>query len=181
MVKEYRIKKITSTVRKRLLNYYEVGVPMSQIRGFLRTENENLPNVKDLQHEVLDEEGRLKDVMWVDARSRVADEDFGDVVLSFLNEDCDTYRWVFEQWVSCMGNKAPVAILTDQAAAMRKPLAEDNKVIHDRYNEFKNPLKNVIYDSFTVNEFISRWNDATKVYGLEDNEWLQELFIERHM
>ncbi|XP_021761373.1 protein FAR-RED IMPAIRED RESPONSE 1-like [Chenopodium quinoa] len=154
---------------------------------------DNLPSVKDLEHEVhkekekrlkmeggdatammayfdrmqednqnfyrahrLDEEGRLKDVMWVDARSRVSYEEFGDVVcfdatyltneyeLPFANfvgvnhhgqsillggalvshEDSDTFSWVFRQWMSCMGNKEPGAILTDQAAAMRKPLEQ---------------------------------------------------------
>lgn len=86
-------------------------------------------------------------------RSRVANEDFGDVVcfdatylineyeLPFANfvgvnhhgqsillgcalvshEDSDTFGWVFRQWLSCMGNKQPRAILTDQVAAMRKP------------------------------------------------------------
>ncbi|XP_021723980.1 protein FAR1-RELATED SEQUENCE 8-like [Chenopodium quinoa] len=115
LVKEYRMKKMTPSVRKKLLNYYEVGVPVSQIRGCMSTENGNLPNVKDMQHEVykdkrskmaggdakammaffdymqadnlkffhahrLDEEGRLKDVLLVDARSIIAYEDFGDVV-----------------------------------------------------------------------------------------------------
>ncbi|XP_021736782.1 protein FAR1-RELATED SEQUENCE 8-like [Chenopodium quinoa] len=267
LVKEYRMKKMTSTVRKRLNNYFEVGLPVTKIRGCLGTENENLPNVKDMQHEVykkrrskmaggdanammeyfdymqadnhnffhvhrLDEEGRLKDVLWVDARSIAAYEDFGDVVcfdatyltneyeLPFCNfvgvnhhgqslllgcalisrEDSDTFRWIFRQWLSCMGNKAPEAILTDQAPAMRKPLAEVMPNTRHRwciwhilkkfpeklgkcelYNDFKNPLKNVIYDSLTIDEFQTRWCEAMKLYKLEDNEWLQELFVERHM
>ncbi|XP_021715718.1 protein FAR1-RELATED SEQUENCE 6-like isoform X1 [Chenopodium quinoa] len=267
LVKEYRMKKMTSTVRKRLVNYYEVGVPVSVLRRCLGTENPNLPNVKDMQHEVykqrrlkmaggdaqammayfdsmqadnqnfyhahrLDDKGRLKDVMWVDARSRVAYEDFGDVVcfdatyltneyeLPFANfvgvnhhgqsillgcalvshEDCDTFRWLFKQWLLCMGNKTPLAILTDQAPAMRKPLVEVMPNTRHRwcmwhilrkfpdklgrcamYNDFKSPLKNIVYDSFTTVEFQTRWCEAMKKYGLEDNEWLQELFVERHM
>ncbi|XP_021726899.1 protein FAR1-RELATED SEQUENCE 6-like [Chenopodium quinoa] len=247
LVKEYRMKKMTSTVRKRLVNFYGEGVSVSQIRGCLGTENKNLPNVKDMQHGVykhrrlkmaggdaqtmmdyfdymqadnqnfyhvhrLDKKGRLKDVLWVDARSRVAYEEFGDVVyfdstyltnkyeLPFANfvgvnhhgqsillgcalishEDSDTFRWIFHQWLACMGNRAPGAILTDQAAAMRKPLAEIMPNTRHRwciwhilrkfperlgscalYKKFKNPLK--------------------ELYKLEDNEWLQELFIERHM
>ncbi|XP_021722698.1 protein FAR-RED IMPAIRED RESPONSE 1-like [Chenopodium quinoa] len=193
LVKEYRMKHFTSNVRRNLQNYYEEGLPIRQIHGCMAIETgfDNLPSVKDLQHEIykakrlmmewgdaatmmayfdrmqadnqnfyhahrLDEDSRLKDVMWVGARSRVAYQDFDDVVffdatyltnkyeLSFADfvgvnhhgqsillgcalvshEDCDTYSWVFRQWLACMGNTQPGAILTDQAAAMRKPLAQ---------------------------------------------------------
>ncbi|XP_021739064.1 protein FAR1-RELATED SEQUENCE 6-like isoform X2 [Chenopodium quinoa] len=49
------------------------------------------------------------------------------------------------------------------------------------YAEFKNPLKSLIYESFTVDEFESRWLEFMKKYGLEENEWLCDLFEERHM
>ncbi|XP_021773585.1 protein FAR-RED IMPAIRED RESPONSE 1-like [Chenopodium quinoa] len=193
LVKEYRMRQMTSKVKKTLTDLYEQGVPISQIHGFMAIERKgNMAlTVKDLQHEVykarrlkmigrdsvammeyfdkmqtgnqiffhaqrLDEEGRLKDVLWVDARSRVAYEDFGDAVcfdatyltneyeLPFANfvgvnhhgqslllgcalvshEDCNTFAWIFRQWLACMNNRAPKAILTDQVAAMRRPLAE---------------------------------------------------------
>ncbi|XP_021714778.1 protein FAR1-RELATED SEQUENCE 4-like [Chenopodium quinoa] len=104
----------------------------------------------------LDQYDRLKDVLWVDARSRAAYEYFGDVVcfdaayltnryeLPFANfvgvnhhgqsfllgcalvsrEEAETYTWVFRQWLASMGNKTPLAILTDQAASMRKALVQ---------------------------------------------------------
>ncbi|XP_021736274.1 protein FAR-RED IMPAIRED RESPONSE 1-like [Chenopodium quinoa] len=241
LVKEYRMKKMTSTVKKKLMDFYEQGLPISQIHGYMATErNGNMAlTVKDLQHEVykarrlkmvggesvammeyfekmqsgnqnffhaqrLDEEGRLKDVLWVDARSRVAYEDFGDVVffdatyltneyeLQFANfvgvnhhgqslllgcalvshEDCDTFAWIFRQWLACMNNRAPKAILTDQAAAMRRPLAEVMpNTVHRwciwhimskipeklgkcaRYQDFINPLKELVYESFDPEEF----------------------------
>ncbi|XP_021721940.1 protein FAR-RED IMPAIRED RESPONSE 1-like [Chenopodium quinoa] len=196
LVKEYRIKSITSKVKRRLIDFFEEGVPISQIHGCFATEVKGLDNlqftIKDLSHVVykerrlkmvggdaaalmsyfrkmqqgattiffhserLDPEGRLKDVIWVDGRSRAAYEEFGDVVcfdatyltneyeLPFVNfvgvnhhgktillgcalvshENCDTFRWIFEKWLLCMNNQAPGAILTDQAAAIRKPLEE---------------------------------------------------------
>ncbi|XP_021728386.1 protein FAR-RED IMPAIRED RESPONSE 1-like [Chenopodium quinoa] len=104
----------------------------------------------------LDQHGRLKDVLWVDARSRAAYEYLGDVIcfdatyltnryeLPFTNfvgvnhhgqsillgcalvsrEDAETYTWVFRQWLASMGNRPPLAILTDQAASMRKGLVQ---------------------------------------------------------
>ncbi|XP_021739471.1 protein FAR-RED IMPAIRED RESPONSE 1-like [Chenopodium quinoa] len=251
LVKEYRMKNCTSNVKKKLFNFYEEGVYVRQIHGCMATETgaDNLPSVKDLEHEVskekrlkmeggdaaammayfdrmqednqnfyhahrLDEEGRLKDVLWVDACSRVAYEDFGDVVcfdatyltnayaLPFANfvgvnhhgqsillgytlvshEDCDTFGWIFRKWLSCMGNKQPGAILTDQAAAMRKPLAQVMpNARHRCYHDFKSPLKAVVYESFTVAEFERRWTDLIKQFELEDNDWLADLFEERHM
>ncbi|XP_021763792.1 protein FAR-RED IMPAIRED RESPONSE 1-like [Chenopodium quinoa] len=244
LVKEYRMKQMTSKGKKKLMDFYEQGVPISQIHGCMVIErNGNMAlTVKDLQHEVykarrlkmvggdsvavmeyfekiqsgnqiffhaqcLDEEGRLKNVLWVDARSRVAYEDFGDAVcfdatyltneyeLPFANfvgvnhhgqslslgcalvshEDCDTFAWIFRQWLVCMNNRAPKAILTDQAAAMRRPLAEvmPNTVhrwcilhimskIPEKlgkcacYQEFIKPLKEFVYESFDPEEFHTR-------------------------
>ncbi|KAL2928418.1 Protein FAR-RED IMPAIRED RESPONSE 1 [Bienertia sinuspersici] len=47
---------------------------------------------------------------------------FGCALIS--HEDIETFSWVFRQWLLCMGDKAPGAILTDQAAAMIRPIAE---------------------------------------------------------
>ncbi|XP_021763158.1 protein FAR-RED IMPAIRED RESPONSE 1-like [Chenopodium quinoa] len=138
LVKEYRMKNYTSNVRKKLLNFYEEGVPVRQIHGCMGTETgiDNLPSVKDLEHEVqkekvkrlkmeggdaaammayfdrmqednqnfyqahrLDEEGRLKDVLWVDARSRVAFEDFGDVVCFDATYLTNEYELPFANFV----------------------------------------------------------------------------------
>ena len=52
---------------------------------------------------------------------------------------------------------------------------------HNRYKEFKSPLKAIIYESFTLEEFERRWHECIKKYKLEKNEWLDGLFKERHM
>ncbi|XP_021744836.1 protein FAR1-RELATED SEQUENCE 8-like [Chenopodium quinoa] len=227
------MKNYTANVKKVLLNFYEEGVSVSKIRKGLshEKEEEELPSLKDMQHE-LDEFGRVKDVLWVDARSRAAYEYFGDVVcfdatyltnqyeLPFANfvgvnhhgqsillgyalvsrETTKTYKWVFKQWLACMGNRAPIAILTDQAASMRNALAQTMPTARHRwciwhivkkfseklgkckgYKDFKSPLKAIIYKSFTVEEFERRWCECMKKFSLEDNEWLVGLYEERHM
>ncbi|KAL2944575.1 Protein FAR-RED IMPAIRED RESPONSE 1 [Bienertia sinuspersici] len=88
----------------------------------------------------VDEKGTLKDVFWADARSRAAYEEFGDVVY--------TFEWVFRQWLKCIGGRAPDGILTDQAVAMRQPIK--------MYAELKEELLEVVYDSFTKEEFDTR-------------------------
>ncbi|XP_021758958.1 protein FAR-RED IMPAIRED RESPONSE 1-like [Chenopodium quinoa] len=194
---------------------------------YMMADNQNFFHVNRV-----DSNGRLKDVLWVDSRSRAAYECFGDVVcfdatyltneyeFPFINfvganhhgqslllgcalvshEDSETFRWVFRQWLTCMGGKAPVGFLTDQAAAMRKPLAELMPNTRHRwciwhilskfpdklgklplYNEFKNKLKSVVYESFTTEEFERSWTATVNQYNLESNEWLCGLFEERHM
>lgn len=39
------------------------------------------------------------------------------------HEDTDTYCWFVRQWLACMSSNPPNAILTDQAAAIRKALS----------------------------------------------------------
>ncbi|XP_021714732.1 protein FAR-RED IMPAIRED RESPONSE 1-like, partial [Chenopodium quinoa] len=221
LVKEYRMKHMTTNVKKKLLDYYEQGVPhevykerrLKMVGGDAVAMMEYFEKMQSdnqifFHAQRLDEEGRLKDVLWVDARSRVAYENFGDVVcfdatyltneyeLSFVNfvgvnlhdqslllgcalvshEDCDTFAWIFRQWLTCMNKRAPNAILTDQAAAMWRPLAEvmpntmhrwciwhimskipEKLGKYARYQEFQNPLKEAVYESLTPDEFHERW------------------------
>ncbi|XP_021747636.1 protein FAR1-RELATED SEQUENCE 6-like [Chenopodium quinoa] len=271
LVKEYRMKGLTPNVKRTLIHYYDVGVPVSQILGCLGSEvcgsSGVSYTVKDLEHEVykskrlkmigsdscammsylqqmqagtqnffhavrLDDDGRLKDVIWADGRSRAAYEEFGDVVcfdatystnvydfpfLNFVgvnhhgqsillgcalvtNEDCDTYNLVFKQWLECMNDVAPKAILTDQAAAMRRSLEEVmpntrhrwciwhimRKIPEklgkcDRYQEFKSKLKATVYESCTIQEFETRWCALVDMYKLGKNDWLISLYKEHHM
>ncbi|XP_021762527.1 protein FAR1-RELATED SEQUENCE 5-like [Chenopodium quinoa] len=180
----------------------------------------------------VNELGRLQDVLWVDARSRVAYEEFGDVVcfdstyltneykLPFCNfvgvnhhgqtilfgcalvsrEIVETFEWVFSNWLRCMGEKQPICILTDQDPTMRKALKATMKgtthqwcVWHitqkfskklgklPNYAQIHDDLENVIYDRHDCEEFESNWLEVIKKHELEDDEWLQGLYDERHM
>ncbi|XP_021769714.1 protein FAR-RED IMPAIRED RESPONSE 1-like [Chenopodium quinoa] len=119
----------------------------------------------------VDANGVLQDVFWVDARSKTAYEDFGDVV------------WLFSTWLDVVGGKPPVAILTDQDPAMRKALKAVMPQTRHRwclwyitekfgsklgkcrgYAEFKNELENIIYDSLFLEEFELRLCDFAEKY-----------------
>ena len=99
----------------------------------------------------LDEKQRLRNIFWVDAKSREDYKIFGDVVsfdminitnkfkMSFApfiglnnhfqstlfgyallaNETTSTFVWLMQTWVKAMGEKAPIATLTDQDKAMK--------------------------------------------------------------
>ncbi|RYR37946.1 hypothetical protein Ahy_A09g042862 [Arachis hypogaea] len=38
------------------------------------------------------------------------------------NEDIQSFKWLFECWLRCMGRKAPKGILTDQCASIQRAI-----------------------------------------------------------
>ena len=102
-----------------------------------------------------DEDDRLLNIFWADARCRAMYKVFGDVVsfdsthssnryrmplcpfvgvnhhgntIVFAStlisyEDKETFEWLFQQWIECMG-KAPDVLLTDQCKAMEGAITE---------------------------------------------------------
>jgi hypothetical protein len=179
----------------------------------------------------MDDKGRLRNVFWVDARSRASYEFFGDVITfdttyltnrydmpfapfvivnhhgqSILlgaglisNEDTETFAWLFNTWLGCMNGKAPNAIVTDQARAMRNateivfPKITRHRYClwhilrklpekfgtHAQFNGIKSALNTSVYDSRTIEEFEENWKLLVETYKLEDNDWLNGLYSDR--
>ena len=93
---------------------------------------------------------------------------------------------------------APNGIITDQDKAMQnaieivfpdtrhrwclwyimKKLPEKLRG-YKEYETIKFKLQNVMYDSFTREEFEERWNQFVDVHNLHDNAWLCGLYKER--
>jgi len=81
--------------------------------------------------------------------------------------------WLFETWLRCMSSKAPMGIVTNQCKAMHnaikvvfpntrhrwclwhimRKIAEKLKG-YVVYEEIKNAMKNCVYDSLLVNDFV---------------------------
>ncbi|KAL2898215.1 Protein FAR-RED IMPAIRED RESPONSE 1 [Bienertia sinuspersici] len=178
----------------------------------------------------VDEANKLMDVVWVDARSRVAYMDFCDVVcfdatyitnhyeLPFANfvgvnhhgqtillgcalvrnKDTETYKWVMREWLECMGGVQPGGIITDQSVPMAKAIQQvlpDSRhrlcVWHipskvprkllamKKVGEVHKKMKDVVYDSLSIEEFECRWIELIRSFNLEGNEWLNSLWEER--
>ncbi|XP_044946316.1 protein FAR1-RELATED SEQUENCE 4-like [Hordeum vulgare subsp. vulgare] len=117
----------------------------------MQSDNPNFFSVMDV-----DDESRLRNVFWDDARSRAVYESFHDVITfdtTYLvnkydmpfacfvgvnhhgqsvllgcallsNEDTPTFVWLFEAWLTCMSNRHPKAIITDQAKAIQNGVEE---------------------------------------------------------
>ncbi|XP_021721961.1 protein FAR-RED IMPAIRED RESPONSE 1-like [Chenopodium quinoa] len=204
----------------------DVNVMMNYFK-MMQKNNKNFYHVHRL-----DDNGVLQDVLWVDARSRTAYEDFDDVVcfdttflmnkydLPFANvvgvnhhgkkillgcalishEDTETFKWMFSTWLDVVGGDPPTAILTGQDPAMRKALKAVMPQTRHRwclwhitekfcvklgkckgYVDFKEELKNIIYDNLSMEEFELRWKEFIEKHKLASNMWLAVLYDEREM
>ncbi|KAL2941197.1 Protein FAR-RED IMPAIRED RESPONSE 1 [Bienertia sinuspersici] len=108
------------------------------------------------------------------------------------NEDTETYKWVMREWLECMGGVQPGGIITDQSVPMAKAIQQvlsDSRhrlcVWHilsklprkllavKKVGEFHKKMKDVVYDSLSIEEFKSRWIEFIRSFKLEGNEWLK--------
>ncbi|XP_021834920.2 protein FAR-RED IMPAIRED RESPONSE 1-like [Spinacia oleracea] len=117
-------------------------------------------------------------------------------------ENSDTFEWIFSHWLECMGGKAPIGILTDQDAAIRKALRSTmSQTVHrwclwhitqkfcrklgknEEYQELKEDLEHAIYDSLDAEEFEMNWATVMERYNLseEESDWLEGMYAERVM
>ncbi|XP_056691903.1 protein FAR-RED IMPAIRED RESPONSE 1-like [Spinacia oleracea] len=191
--------------RKLKMEGGDANAMMSYFEGLQRD------NDKFFHAHRLDEGGHLKDIMWVDARSREVvcfDATYltNSYELPFANfvgvnhhghslllgcalmshEYSESFTWLFRQWRICMGGKCPNAILTDQAPAMRVPLSQVMpEARHRWYEELKDVMKEVVYESLCVEEFEGRWLSMLVEYKVKDDlkshEWLRDMYKERNM
>ncbi|CAL5384969.1 unnamed protein product [Camellia sinensis] len=153
------------------------------------------------------DDGYIRNFIWADARSRVTYEAFGDVVTfdtTYLTNKYDLPLALFVG-VNHHGQSIlfrwhpPKAIITDQCSAMQnaiqivfpearhrwclwhvmKKLPEKLRG-YSQYEPIKLTLQNVVYDSFTKDEFEHKWKVMISNFNLYDNEWLRVLYDERH-
>ncbi|RYR13803.1 hypothetical protein Ahy_B04g070599 isoform G [Arachis hypogaea] len=107
------------------------------------------------------------------------------------NEDIQSFKWLFECWLCCMGGNAPKGILTVQCALMQRAIEacmpttihrwciwHIMKKIPSKLNDYKRHLKiehdmsHVVWNSHTKELFDRNWNDFLIKYGFVDNKEL---------
>ncbi|XP_035547294.1 protein FAR-RED IMPAIRED RESPONSE 1-like [Juglans regia] len=113
------------------------------------------------------------------------------------SEDTETFVWLFQTWLKCMGGITPKAIITDQDRAMKNAIAvvfpESRhrlclwhilKKVPEKlssYASYKSGMKNAllkcVYDSQSVEEFEKSWDQLITTYNLHENVWLKRLFL----
>ncbi|XP_044444894.1 protein FAR1-RELATED SEQUENCE 5-like [Triticum aestivum] len=115
------------------------------------------------------------------------------------NETADTFQWLFETFLHCMGGKSPSTIITDEDAGMKtaiplvfphichrrclfhiKKKAEEkctrtfaaNKTLHDDFSD-------IIHNSLTVAEFEQLWTEMIEKYNIGHVKYFQIMWKKR--
>ncbi|XP_047059651.1 protein FAR1-RELATED SEQUENCE 5-like [Lolium rigidum] len=118
----------------------------------------------------------------------------GGVLLT--NEKTETFEWVFKEFVSLMGGKPPVTILTDQCRAMEIAIAavlpetthrwckwhvlrkakECMGSVYSKASGFRDEFHKILEYMITVEEFEAAWSSLVAKYGLEEHPFLTQIF-----
>ncbi|RYQ88189.1 hypothetical protein Ahy_B09g095536 isoform B [Arachis hypogaea] len=91
------------------------------------------------------------------------------------NEEIESFKWLFQSWLRCMGGNAPKGFLTDQCASMKRHIM---KKIPSKLNGYKGhadieqEMSQVVWNSHSKDSFDRNWNDFLLNFGLADNKWL---------
>lgn len=110
------------------------------------------------------------------------------------HEDTQTFVWVFNQWLKCMG-KPPQGILTDQCKAIAKGVdlvfpgvphrlclwhllqnASRNLGSLKNWKEIEKNMSTVVHDSLDPDEFDEAWKEMVDTHGLQNNSWITDTY-----
>ncbi|XP_064944087.1 protein FAR1-RELATED SEQUENCE 6 isoform X1 [Musa acuminata AAA Group] len=116
------------------------------------------------------------------------------------DETPGNYLWLFKAWLTCMLERAPNVIITDQSKEIQDVVAKvlpearhrmclsditgsipEKLRDHTEWKTIHKAMNEVIYGSLKVDEFEEGWRNLTKTYGLEGNEWLNLLYENRKL
>ncbi|RYR67339.1 hypothetical protein Ahy_A03g013663 [Arachis hypogaea] len=105
------------------------------------------------------------------------------------NKEIESFKWLFQCWLRCMGGNAPKGFLTDQCASMKRAIEacmpttihrwciwHITKKIPSKLNRYKGhaeieqELSQVIWNSHNKDSFDRNWNDFFLNFGLVDNK-----------
>ncbi|XP_058114567.1 protein FAR1-RELATED SEQUENCE 5-like [Magnolia sinica] len=215
-------------LRKRRMKAMEKGDAGAVLEYFQKMQVDNPSFFYAIQ---VDEDDRITNMFWTDAKARMDYSVFGDVVsfdttykinsygrpfapfigvnhhkqsivfgAAFLyDETIESFKWLFQTFLSAMSGKQPITILTDQDTAMVNALASVMPETYHRlclWHVYQNAAKHLnhvfkgsksfqydfsrcIYDYEEEQEFVNAWNGMLEKYDLMENRWLQDLFKER--
>ncbi|KAK9673908.1 hypothetical protein RND81_12G197900 [Saponaria officinalis] len=103
---------------------------------------------------------------------------FASALVSY--KDTETFEWVFERWIECMG-RAPTVMLTDQCKAMEGAIrkvfphtkhrlclwhilqnADKNLRSHPQFTAIDRDMRTLVHESTTEHEFKNMWAEMVE-------------------
>ncbi|XP_043705218.1 protein FAR1-RELATED SEQUENCE 5-like [Telopea speciosissima] len=115
------------------------------------------------------------------------------------DETIESFIWLFSTWLKAMGDRPPVAIITDQCPSLlraiphvfprakhrycswhvQKHCMEHLSHLYGTSQSFKQDFGRCIYGSKTEIEFETRWQELLVNYNLVEHAWLKKMYEQR--
>ncbi|KAM0931939.1 hypothetical protein ACQ4PT_000025 [Festuca glaucescens] len=115
-------------------------------------------------------------------------------------ETIEGFNWAYKEFVSLMGGKAPLTMLTNQCRAMEVAIGmtlpgtvhrwckwhvfrkakEELGGIFSKKTGFKDAFNNVVNEMLTIDEFEKAWGRLIEDFGLVENSFMIRAFEARH-
>ncbi|XP_048528954.1 protein FAR-RED IMPAIRED RESPONSE 1-like [Triticum urartu] len=112
------------------------------------------------------------------------------------DETTETFEWVFKEFASLTGGKAPKTILTDQARAMERAICsqwpdtthrwckwhvlqkarEHLGSVYSKNSDFRDEFHKLLEYMVTVDEFETAWAGLIEKYQLAEHPWLTQIY-----
>lgn len=112
------------------------------------------------------------------------------------NESEETYVWVLTQFREVVGGKTPASVITEGDLAMRNAIRQVFPRSHHRLCawhlirnatsnvkslKFVSKFKHCMLGDIDVQEFNRKWQNLVAEFGLEQNNWVKDLYDKRTM
>ncbi|XP_074361276.1 protein FAR1-RELATED SEQUENCE 5-like [Apium graveolens] len=139
----------------------------------------------------LDDENKIKNLFWADARCRAAYKEFRDVMTFDTTYLTNKYDMLFAPFVGVnhhgqsillgcgliSNEDTPTFTCTPSLVFMAyyEKIPENLKG-YKEYESIKFHLQRIVYDSIDIDTFEFGWNAMISKYNLENNDWLRGLY-----
>uniref|UniRef100_A0A2N9GE57 Protein FAR1-RELATED SEQUENCE n=1 Tax=Fagus sylvatica TaxID=28930 RepID=A0A2N9GE57_FAGSY len=119
----------------------------------------------------LDDELRVRNVFWVDARSRAAYESFNDVITFDTTYLTNKYDMPFAPFIGINHHGESIILGCGLLSSEDTDSFVWVKLAGlEAYQDIKHSLLKAVHDSMTVEEFEEKWNHTITLHHLEENE-----------
>ncbi|XP_024035543.1 protein FAR1-RELATED SEQUENCE 5-like [Citrus sinensis] len=169
----------------------------------------------------LNDENRLRNLFWADCVARYNCQCFGDApyktnayhkplvtlvgtnyyfrttIFGFAllaDETIDSYTWLLQTFLSTMGNRKPVSVITDGDKAMSKAIKtmftrcihrlccwhlEHNAQANLKNKDFTIKFHDLMLTPMMVTEFETQWSAVVAEFALKHHAWVQKMYSKR--
>uniref|UniRef100_A0A2N9HSV9 Uncharacterized protein n=1 Tax=Fagus sylvatica TaxID=28930 RepID=A0A2N9HSV9_FAGSY len=132
----------------------------------MQAKNSNFYHALDL-----DDELRVRNVFWVDARSRAAYESFNDVITFDTTYLTNKYDMPFAPFIGINHHGESIILGCGLLSSEDTDSFVWVKLAGlEAYQDIKHYLLKAVHDSMTVEEFEEKWNHTITLHHLEENE-----------